>query len=49
MENKIVTKSLKKKLEYVILHQQMKNGTTIHINLSVNYEDQQFVTLKRVF
>jgi hypothetical protein len=36
MENKIVTRSLRKQLDQVILHEQVENGTTISNNLSAN-------------
>ncbi len=36
MENKIVTKSLKRQLDQVILHEQMENGTAISNNLSAD-------------
>jgi hypothetical protein len=36
MENKIVTRSLKTKLDQVLLNEQVENGTTISNNLSAN-------------
>jgi hypothetical protein len=36
MENKIVTKSLRRQLDQVILHEQMENGTTVSNNLNVD-------------
>jgi hypothetical protein len=36
MENKIVTRSLRRQLYQIILHEQMENGTTINNNLSAN-------------
>jgi hypothetical protein len=33
MENIIVTKSFKRQLDQVILHEQMENGTAIHSKL----------------
>jgi hypothetical protein len=49
MENKIVTRSLKKQLDQVLLHELEENGIAINNNLSVDQEDQQFVTPRRVF
>jgi hypothetical protein len=48
MENRIVTKSLKRKLNQVIIHEQVENGTTINSNLNVDQIDQQFVTPRKV-
>ncbi len=36
MENKILTKSLRKQLDQVVLHEQVENGTTINNNLSAD-------------
>jgi hypothetical protein len=36
MEDKIVTKSLKKQLDQVVLHEQVENGVAISNNLSVD-------------
>jgi len=36
MENKILIKSLRKQLDQVVLHEQVKNGTTINNDLSVD-------------
>jgi phage-related tail protein len=44
MENKIITKSLKRQLNQVIVHEQVENGVAINNNLSENQIDQQFVT-----
>jgi len=48
MENKIITESLEKQLNQVIIHEQVENGTTISMNLSIDKIDEQFVTPKRV-
>jgi hypothetical protein len=39
MENIIITKSLKKQLNHVILHEQVENGTAINNNLNANQTD----------
>jgi hypothetical protein len=39
MENKILTKSLRRQLYQVILHEQVENGTTINNNLSADRVD----------
>ncbi len=49
MENKIVTKSLRRQLDQVILHEQMENGTTVSNNLNVDQVNQWFETPRRVF
>ncbi len=49
IENRIVTKSLRRQLDHVILHEQVENGVVIHRNLSTDQEDQQFVTPRKVF
>jgi hypothetical protein len=49
MENKIVTNSLTRQLNQVLLHEQEENGVAINNNLSANQEDQQFVTPRKVF
>ncbi len=49
MENKIVTKSLRRQLDQVILHEQMENGTTISNNLNVDQVNYRFETPKRIF
>ncbi len=36
MENKIVTRSLRKQLDQVVLHEQVENGVTINNNLSAD-------------
>jgi hypothetical protein len=36
MENKIVTRSLRRQLDLVIIHEQMENGTAINSNLNTN-------------
>ncbi len=46
MENKIVTKSLRRQLDQVVLHDQVENDTTINNNLIANQIDQQFETLR---
>jgi hypothetical protein len=52
MENIIITKSLRKQLDQVVLHEQVENDTTISNNLSadkVDWVDQRFETPIRVF
>ncbi len=49
MENKIVTKSFRRQLKQVLLHEQEENGIAINNNLSANQEDQQFVPPRKVF
>ncbi len=39
MENQIVTKSLKRQLDQVIVHEQVENGITINSNLSAYHID----------
>jgi hypothetical protein len=39
MENRIVTRSLKRQLDQVILHKQVENGVAINNNLSANHID----------
>jgi hypothetical protein len=39
MENRIVTRSLRKQLDQVILHEQVENGVAINSNLSVDHID----------
>jgi hypothetical protein len=39
MENKILTKNLRRQLDQVVLHEQVENGATINNNLSANQED----------
>jgi hypothetical protein len=36
MENRIVSGSLKRQLNHVVLHEQMENGVAISNNLNVN-------------
>jgi len=45
MENRIITVSLKKQLNQIVLHEQVENGATISNNLSA---DQRFETPRRV-
>ncbi len=40
MENRIVTISLRRQLDQVIVHEQVKNGAAINKNLSVDQIDQ---------
>jgi hypothetical protein len=40
MENKIVTRSLRRQLDQVIVHKQMENGATINNKFSVDEIDQ---------
>ncbi len=42
MENIIVTRSLRRQLNQVVLHEQVQNGATINNNLSANQVDQWF-------
>jgi hypothetical protein len=49
MENRIVTKSLRRQLDHVIKHEQVENGAAINKNLSANQIDQQFITPKKFF
>jgi hypothetical protein len=44
MENQIVTRSLKRQLNHVIIHEQMENGATINNNLNADQIDRQFIT-----
>jgi hypothetical protein len=39
MENKIITRSLKRQLDQVVLHEQVENGVAISNNLSANKVD----------
>ncbi len=39
MENIIITKSLKRKLDDVVLHEQVENGTAVNNNLNANQID----------
>jgi hypothetical protein len=39
MENQIVTKSLRRQLDQVLLHEQVENGVAINNNLNANQED----------
>jgi hypothetical protein len=48
MENKIVTKSLRRQLNQVVLHEQVENGTAISNNLNADQVDQWFETPRRV-
>ncbi len=36
MENKIVTRSLRRQLNHVVLHEQVENGATISNNLNLD-------------
>jgi hypothetical protein len=49
MENIIVTKSLRRQLNQVIIHEQVENGVAINSNLSADKIDQQFLTLIKVY
>jgi hypothetical protein len=40
MENRIVTWSLRKQLDHVIVHVQVENGNAINNNLNANQIDQ---------
>ncbi len=39
MENIIITKSLKRKLDDVVLHEQVENGTIVNNNSNANQID----------
>jgi len=39
MKNKIITKSLRRQLNQVVLHEQVKNGVAINNNLNTNQVD----------
>jgi hypothetical protein len=39
MENKIITKSLKRPLDQIVLNEQVENGIAIKTNLSANKVD----------
>jgi hypothetical protein len=49
MENIIITTSLKRQLDWVVLHEQVENGLVINNHLSANQVDEQFETPKKVF
>jgi hypothetical protein len=40
MKNKIITRSLKRQLDHVRIHEQGENGTGININLNANQIDE---------
>ncbi len=48
MENEIVTKSLKKQLNLIVLHEQVETGATISNIFSAYKIDQWFETPRRV-
>jgi hypothetical protein len=48
MENKVITKGLRRQLNHVILHEQLENNIAINNNLSANQVDQQFITPEKV-
>jgi hypothetical protein len=48
MENGIVTRSLKKQLNLIVLHEQVENGATISNNFSAYQVDHRFETPRRV-
>jgi hypothetical protein len=48
VENKIVTRSLKKQLDQVIIHEQVENDITINRNLSVD-KIEEFLNQNRNF
>jgi hypothetical protein len=48
MENITITKSLKKQLDQVIVHEQVENDIAINKNLSANQINQQFITPKKI-
>jgi hypothetical protein len=39
MENRIITRSLRRQLNEVLVHEQVENGTTINNNLNANQID----------
>ncbi len=49
MENKIITRSLRRQLDQVVLHEQVESGVAISNNLNVDQVDQWFETPIRVF
>jgi hypothetical protein len=49
MENIIVTTTLRRQLNQVILHEQVENGVAISNNLSADQVDQWLITLIKVF
>lgn len=49
MENQIITRSLRRQLKQVVLHEEVENGNAISNNLNANKVDQQFETPIRVF
>lgn len=49
MEIRIITRSIRRQLDQVIIHQEVKNDVAINNNLSADQVDQQFVTPKRVY
>jgi hypothetical protein len=49
IENKIVTRSLRRQLDHVVLHEQVENGIATSNNLNANQVDQRFETPKKVF
>ncbi len=48
MENRNVTRSLKRQLDQVVLHEQVENGVAINNNMNVDQVDQWFET-PRIF
>ncbi len=48
MENKISTRGLRRPLDWVVLHEQVENGTAINNNLSAYQVDQWFETPRKV-
>jgi hypothetical protein len=49
LENIIITRSLRRQLDKVILHKQVENGVAISNNLSADQTNQWFETPKLVF
>jgi hypothetical protein len=47
-KNLIISKSFKRQLDQVIVHEQVKNCVAINNNLSADQIDQEFITLRKV-
>ncbi len=49
MENIIVTGSLRRQLDRILLHEQVENGIVVNNNLNANKLDQWFETPRKVY
>ncbi len=49
MENRIVTKSLRRQLDQDVLHEQVENGVAISNNLNVDLVEQRIETPRTIF